>query len=105
MAEIRGITPARAKSIADEYASQFGLREVMMTFAGYGLTPNEALPVLEKVGGGDRLQDPGKTRTASVPPGCTSALSGPTPSASGCRCRPATPTGWRRGSSTSCGTT
>ncbi len=50
LAEIRGITPARAKSIADEYASQFGLREVMMTFAGYGLTPNEALRCWKKWG-------------------------------------------------------
>lgn len=43
LAEIRGITPEKAKKIGEEYASQFGLREVMMTFAQYGLTPNEAL--------------------------------------------------------------
>ena len=43
LAEIRGITPAKARQIGEDYASQFGLREVMMTFAQYGLTPNEAL--------------------------------------------------------------
>ena len=43
LAEIRGITPAKARKMGEEFASQFGLREVMLTFSRYGLTPNEAL--------------------------------------------------------------
>ena len=43
LSEIRGITPAKAKKIGEEFASQFGLREVLLAFSQYGLTPNEAL--------------------------------------------------------------
>lgn len=43
LSEIKGISPAKAKKIGDEFASQFGLREVMLTFSEYGLTPAEAL--------------------------------------------------------------
>lgn len=42
LVEVKGISPSRAAKIAEEYAKQFGLREVMMAFAEYGLTPNEA---------------------------------------------------------------
>ena len=42
LGEVKGISPSRAAKIAEEYAKQFGLREVMMAFAEYGLTPNEA---------------------------------------------------------------
>lgn len=41
--EIKGISPAKAKKIGEEFASQFGLREVMLTFSEYGLTLAEAL--------------------------------------------------------------
>ena len=43
LAEIRGITPARARKIAQAYSEQFGLREVILAFATYGLTQSEAL--------------------------------------------------------------
>ncbi len=43
LAEVRGITAARAKKIAQAYAEQFGLREVILAFAAYGLTQSEAL--------------------------------------------------------------
>ena len=43
LAEIKGITSTKAKKIGEEFASQFGLREVMLTFSRYGLTANEAL--------------------------------------------------------------
>lgn len=52
LAEVRGITPKRAEQIAADYAGQFGLRQVMMTFAGYGLTPNEALRCWKRWGAG-----------------------------------------------------
>ncbi|MDD2417720.1 MAG: ATP-dependent RecD-like DNA helicase [Oscillospiraceae bacterium] len=42
LTEIKGISPSRAEKIAQEYARQFGLREVMLAFADYGLTPSEA---------------------------------------------------------------
>ncbi len=43
LAELRGISADKARKIGEAYASQFGLREVMMTFAPYGMTPQEAL--------------------------------------------------------------
>ncbi|MBQ6829917.1 MAG: ATP-dependent RecD-like DNA helicase [Clostridia bacterium] len=43
MAKVKGITPARAEKIAREYREQFGLREVLLAFSQYSLTPAEAL--------------------------------------------------------------
>ncbi len=43
LAQIKGITPTRAQKIAKEYREQFGLREVVLAFARFGLTPAEAL--------------------------------------------------------------
>ncbi len=43
LVKIRGITAARAQKIAQAYREQFGLREVMLAFAGYGLTQSEAV--------------------------------------------------------------
>ncbi len=43
LTEVRGITQAKAQKIAKAYREQFGLREVMLAFAGYGLTQQEAL--------------------------------------------------------------
>lgn len=50
LTEIKGISPARAARIAEQFASQFGLREVMLKFADYGLTPSEALRCWKKWG-------------------------------------------------------
>ena len=52
LAEIRGISPAKAKKMGEEFAAQFGLREVMMTFSQYGLTLNEALRCWKRWGAG-----------------------------------------------------
>lgn len=43
LTEIRGITSARAQKMAKAYREQFGLREVIMAFLGYGLTQSEAV--------------------------------------------------------------
>lgn len=43
LSEVRGITVARAHKIAQAYAEQFGLREVILAFSVYGLTQSEAL--------------------------------------------------------------
>lgn len=43
LAKIKGITLAKAREMGRSFCSQFGLREVVMTFASYGLTANEAL--------------------------------------------------------------
>ena len=43
LALVKGISRKKALRLGEEYASQFGLREVMFTFSEYGLTPNEAL--------------------------------------------------------------
>ncbi len=43
LSEVKGITAARARKMAEAYREQFGLREVIMSFSAYGLTQSEAL--------------------------------------------------------------
>ncbi|MGI6265076.1 MAG: YrrC family ATP-dependent DNA helicase, partial [Acutalibacteraceae bacterium] len=43
LAEIKGISKERARQIGEDFAAQFGLREVLLELGGYGLTPNEAM--------------------------------------------------------------
>lgn len=50
LSEVKGISPGKAAKIAEEYAKQFGLREVMLSFSEYGLTPNEAFRCWKKWG-------------------------------------------------------
>ncbi|MDD3693150.1 MAG: ATP-dependent RecD-like DNA helicase [Oscillospiraceae bacterium] len=50
LTEIKGISPARAGRIAEQFAQQFGLREVILAFSDYGITPNEALRCWKKWG-------------------------------------------------------
>ncbi|MBQ8683050.1 MAG: ATP-dependent RecD-like DNA helicase [Clostridia bacterium] len=50
LAQIKGISLSKAMEMGRSFASQFGLREVVMTFASYGLTPNEALRCWKKFG-------------------------------------------------------
>jgi len=50
LAKIKGITLAKAREMGQSFCAQFGLREVVMTFAGYGLTANEALRCWKKFG-------------------------------------------------------
>ena len=61
LAEIRGISLKKARRIAEDYAEQFGLREVILAFSEYGMTPNEALRCWKRWGAStlDRIrQDP-----------------------------------------------
>ena len=50
LAHVKGITLAKAREMGQNFCAQFGLREVVMTFAGYGLTANEALRCWKKFG-------------------------------------------------------
>lgn len=50
LVKIKGISLKKAREMAQDFCSQFGLREVMMTFATYGLTPSEALRCWKKFG-------------------------------------------------------
>lgn len=50
LSKISGISLARAKEMGESFRAQFGLREVVMAFAEYGLTPNEALRCWKKYG-------------------------------------------------------
>ena len=43
LAKIKGISLSKAREMGQSFCSQFGLREVVMTFSGYGFTANEAL--------------------------------------------------------------
>ena len=59
LAQLRGITLARAQKIAQEYREQFGLREVILSFSRYGLTQAEALRCWKRWGPGtvERIKD------------------------------------------------
>ncbi len=50
LAKIKGISLSKAREMGHSFAAQFGLREVVMTFAGYGFTPNEALRAWKQFG-------------------------------------------------------
>ena len=47
---IKGVGVATAAAIGKEFAAQFGLREVILAFSGYGLTANEAMRCWKKWG-------------------------------------------------------
>ena len=67
LAEIRGVSPSRAREMSQSFCAQFGLREVVMTFGTYGLTANEALRCWKKFG----------PSTLTKIKGCISALKRP----------------------------
>lgn len=50
LAKIKGISLQKAREMGQSFCAQFGLREVVMTFATYGLTPNEAMRCWKKFG-------------------------------------------------------
>ncbi len=50
LVKIKGISLSKAREMGQSFCAQFGLREVVMTFGGYGLTPNEALQCWKKFG-------------------------------------------------------
>ena len=50
LAKIKGISLSKAREMGQSFCAQFGLREVVMTFGSYGLTPNEALRCWKKFG-------------------------------------------------------
>ncbi len=50
LAKVRGISLSKAREMGQSFCAQFGLREVVMTFGSYGLSPNEALRCWKKFG-------------------------------------------------------
>lgn len=50
LAKVKGISLSKAREMGQSFCAQFGLREVVMTFGSYGLTPNEALRCWKKFG-------------------------------------------------------
>ena len=50
LAKIKGISLSKAREMGQSFCAQFGLREVVMTFGSYGLSPNEALRCWKKFG-------------------------------------------------------
>lgn len=50
LAEIRGISMQKAMMINAEYQKQFGLRDIMLLLAGFGINPEEALRIYKKFG-------------------------------------------------------
>ncbi len=50
LSQISGISVKKAEAIGEEFAAQFGLREVMLSFSAYGLTPSEAIRCFKKWG-------------------------------------------------------
>lgn len=50
LADIKGISRAKAEKIADEYKKQFSIREAMIFLGGFGMTPAECLRAYKKFG-------------------------------------------------------
>ena len=50
LAKIKGISLSKAREMGQSFCSQFGIRELVMAFANYGLTTNEALRCYKKFG-------------------------------------------------------
>lgn len=50
LAKIKGISLERARQIGEEFAAQFGLREVLLALGDYGLTPNEIIRCFKRWG-------------------------------------------------------
>ncbi|MBQ4617860.1 MAG: ATP-dependent RecD-like DNA helicase [Clostridia bacterium] len=50
LAQISGISVKKAEEIGESFAAQFGLREVMLAFSQYGLTPSESVRCFKKWG-------------------------------------------------------
>ncbi len=50
LAQISGISMKKAEEIGEAFAAQFGLREVMLAFSEYGLTPSEAVRCFKRFG-------------------------------------------------------
>ena len=50
LAQLKGVSLKKAREMGESFCAQFGLREVVMAFASYGLTPNEALRCWKKFG-------------------------------------------------------
>ena len=50
LSKLKGITPAKAERIAEEYRRQFGIREVMLSLSQYNVTPDEAMRIFQTLG-------------------------------------------------------
>ena len=50
LAKIKGISLSKAREMGQSFCSQFGIREVVLAFANYGLSTNEALRCYKKFG-------------------------------------------------------
>lgn len=48
--EIKGISAEKARKLSEEYGRQFGVREVMLFFSRYGLSPDQSLAVFKRYG-------------------------------------------------------
>lgn len=48
--EIKGISADKARRLSEEYGRQFGVREVMLFFSRFGLTPDQSLAVFKRYG-------------------------------------------------------
>ena len=50
LATIKGITLSKAKQISEEYAKQYGVRDIMMMLSKYGATPDKCLAIYRRFG-------------------------------------------------------
>lgn len=50
LSQISGISIKKAEELGEAFAAQFGLREVMLAFSEYGLTPSEAVRCFKRFG-------------------------------------------------------
>ncbi len=50
LCKIRGISLQKALLISEEYKKQFGLRDIVMAFSPFGVTPDRALKIFKRLG-------------------------------------------------------
>ena len=50
LAQIRGISPEKAKSISEDFKRQFAVREIMMSLEKYGMTTAECVKAFNAFG-------------------------------------------------------
>ena len=104
LAQIKGITPEKAREIGAELKRAYGIRELMMFLGAYGVRPEDTVQVWKQFGKGP---SPASRRilTACAARAWTSASTSPTPSPRAWSWPGTTPAGSRRGCSTCCAIT
>lgn len=50
LTSVRGISPAKARAVSEEYARQYGVRDIMLMLSKYSVTPDKCLDIFRRFG-------------------------------------------------------